>query len=94
MIMERTETNSRRDKSSGVFEIDRIFTDPESSPSETPAKNGLQDHQEVNLTPEEIQAEKKFRMKIDFIILPIIATIYFLAALVSLATLSRIFPSG
>jgi hypothetical protein len=83
MAIELRDTNSRVDKSSGAIEVDRILTDPEST-SETPAKNGLQDHLEASLTPEEIQAEKKFRLKIDFIILPIIATIYFLAALVSL----------
>jgi len=45
--------------------------------------NGLTTHQEAVLTPEERHAEKKFRLKIDFMILPLIATIYFLAALAS-----------
>ncbi|KAK0611670.1 major facilitator superfamily domain-containing protein [Immersiella caudata] len=80
MNMEHRDTDSRGDKPVGAIQIDRILTDPESSSSDT-AKNGLQDHQEANLTPEEIRAEKRFRLKIDFIILPIIATIYFLAAL-------------
>ena len=45
--------------------------------------SGLAAHREVALTAEERAAEKKFLFKIDTIILPIIAAIYFLAALVS-----------
>jgi len=48
--------------------------------------NGLFMSQVAVLTPEELHAEKKFRLKIDFIILPLIATVYFLAALASLHT--------
>ena len=44
--------------------------------------NGLFTHQAAALTSEELHAEKKFRLKIDLIILPLIATVYFLAALV------------
>ncbi|KAK0614839.1 putative pantothenate transporter [Bombardia bombarda] len=43
--------------------------------------NGLAVHDEAVLTPEERRAEKWFVLKIDFIILPLIAIIYFLAAL-------------
>lgn len=45
--------------------------------------NGLYAHREISLTAEERKAEKRFLLKIDFIILPLIASIYFLAALVS-----------
>ncbi|KAK0701307.1 major facilitator superfamily domain-containing protein [Lasiosphaeris hirsuta] len=81
MTIERRDANSRDKKpSSGVIEFDRILTDSE-SPLQASAKSGLDAHQETNLTPEEVRAEKKLRLKIDFIILPIVATIYFLAAL-------------
>lgn len=46
--------------------------------------NGLFAHQQAALTSEEVHAEKKFRLKIDLIILPLIATVYFLAALAGL----------
>lgn len=44
--------------------------------------SGLFAHQQPALTPYEVHAEKKFRVKIDLIILPLIAIVYFLAALV------------
>ena len=43
--------------------------------------NGLFAHQQAALTSDEAHAEKKFRLKIDLIILPLIAIVYFLAAL-------------
>jgi hypothetical protein len=54
--------------------------------------NGLFLSQAAVLTPEELHAEKKFRLKIDLIILPLIATVYFLAALASLPTPSPLLP--
>jgi len=83
MTIEDRDPSSRGEKTqSGVAEADRILTDSE-APSEPVVKSGLDAHQEANLTPEEIKAEKKLRLKIDFIILPLVATVYFLAALVS-----------
>ncbi|KAK5653020.1 hypothetical protein OQA88_9306 [Cercophora sp. LCS_1] len=63
-----------------MIHVDRIATDSESAPNPS-IENGLTAHQETDLSPEEIAAEKKFRLKIDLIILPLVATLYFLAAL-------------
>ncbi|KAK4234664.1 putative transporter [Achaetomium macrosporum] len=43
--------------------------------------DGLSAHQQLALTPEEHRAERRFRLKIDLIILPLIAIVYFLASL-------------
>jgi hypothetical protein len=52
---------------------------------ETPlsAKNGLEMHEMANLTDEEKQAERRYVLKLDLIVLPLIAVMYFLATLVS-----------
>jgi hypothetical protein len=63
------------------LEIAEIETGPSSN---CEPKSGLAVHSEAVLTPEEKRAEKKFILKADLIILPLIATVYFLAALVSL----------
>jgi hypothetical protein len=45
--------------------------------------NSLAYHEETPKTPEEAKAERNLVRKIDFIILPILASMYFLASLVS-----------
>lgn len=45
-------------------------------------KSGLAIHEEVVLTPEETRAERRYVLKLDFIILPLCAIMYFLATLV------------
>jgi hypothetical protein len=45
--------------------------------------NGLAQHEEIFLTPEEIKAERRFVRKIDFLILPLLTIMFFLASLVS-----------
>jgi hypothetical protein len=72
-----------------VFELDLVATET----AMDTGVNGLAAHQETVLTPEERHAEKRFRLKIDFMILPLIATIYFLAALASLTRLSPTRPT-
>jgi hypothetical protein len=50
----------------------------------TPHKpvNGLAQHEEIFLTAEEIKAERKFVLKIDLLILPLLIIMFFLASLV------------
>lgn len=48
----------------------------------TPEKSGLAIHEEVLLTPEEARAERRYVLKLDFIVLPLCAIMYFLATLV------------
>lgn len=45
-------------------------------------KNGLDIHEKAVLTPEEARAERRYVLKLDFIVLPLIAVMYFLATLV------------
>jgi hypothetical protein len=45
-------------------------------------KSGLAIHEEVVLTPEETRAERRYVLKLDLIILPLCAVMYFLATLV------------
>ena len=45
--------------------------------------SGLAMHAQQSLSPEEIKQEKRFVLKMDFILLPLLASMYFLASLVS-----------
>ncbi len=45
--------------------------------------NALTYHREVVKTPEEAGAERRFVRKIDFLLLPLLGVLYFLASLVS-----------
>ena len=47
-----------------------------------PLLNGLAQHEEAVKTPEEIKAEKRFVLKVDLMILPILILMFFLASLV------------
>ncbi|KAK4182953.1 putative transporter [Podospora australis] len=78
-MVERVETRSAEGDPDGIVKTES--RQPLSDAESGHAKNGLAAHQEVPLTTEEQAAEKKFLFKIDTIILPIIAAIYFLAAL-------------
>ena len=44
--------------------------------------SGLAQHEESVKTPEEIRAEKRFVLKVDLMILPILIIMFFLASLV------------
>lgn len=59
-----------------------VCVDADSEAQET-SVNGLAVHKETDLTPQERRAEQKYLVKIDCIILPLIAAIYFLASLAS-----------
>jgi hypothetical protein len=52
-----------------------------------PLLNGLALHEEVPRTPEEGAAERRFVLKIDFLILPLLIIMFFLASLVRHALL-------
>lgn len=47
-------------------------------------QNGLAQHVNIEKTPEEIAGEKRFLRKCDLLILPLLATMYFLASMVSI----------
>lgn len=46
-------------------------------------KSGLAGHGEMLLSPEEARENRRYVLKLDFIILPLCAIMYFLATLVS-----------
>ena len=48
----------------------------------TTSKNGFAIHDTLTRTPEEAKVERKLVLKIDLLILPVLAIIYFLAAMV------------
>jgi hypothetical protein len=50
--------------------------------SERLKHNAIFYHQETTKTPEEVRAERHFVRKMDFLIMPLIGTLYFLASLV------------
>lgn len=47
--------------------------------------NGLAQHVNIERTPEEIAAEKRFLRKCDMLILPLLSIMYFLASLVRIS---------
>ena len=49
-----------------------------------PATNGFAIHAEQERTPEEKKIEKRLLLKIDFLILPVLALVYFLASMVNI----------
>jgi hypothetical protein len=55
-----------------------------------PLVNGLALHEEVPRTPEEETAERRFVLKIDFLILPLLIIMYFLASLVRQSSLEAL----
>jgi hypothetical protein len=52
-----------------------------------PLLNGLALHEEAPRAPEEERAERRFVLKIDFLILPLLITMFFLASLVRQSSL-------
>jgi len=46
--------------------------------------SGIAQHLPQTKTPEEVKAEKRFVRRVDFIILPLLASMYFLAQLVKI----------
>jgi hypothetical protein len=62
-------------------EIMHEENEPRNEPK--PLLNGLALHEEVPRTPEEEKAEKRFVLKIDLLILPLLIIMFFLASLVS-----------
>ena len=77
-------TNSHNEKSPIDVEL---LEHPNSNDAEISKDNALSYHQEVSKTPEETLAERRFVRKIDLLILPLLAILYFLASMVSIKTL-------
>jgi hypothetical protein len=49
----------------------------------SPSQSGLAAHEGQEKTSDQLKEERRFRIKIDFTILPLLSVIYFLASLVS-----------
>jgi len=64
-----------------MHEGDNVGNEPK------PLLNGLALHEEVPRTPEEEAAERRFVLKIDFLILPLLIIMFFLASLVRQSSL-------